>query len=243
MANLGSTASAAAITAYDSSTTQHHELGAEFRDKWGRTFRYAKAGASNLVAGNYLQGPAQITTHQVMTPSAAAIGATSVSATLGVTNAVTANQYAGGFLVVDTTPGNGYAYVIKSHPAAEADAACVFTLGEPLKVALTSSSRVSLMRNPYDGVIQSPVTTLTGAPVGVAVFAIPAGEYGWIQTKGVAPALVAGTPAVGSTVGLPGSAAGAAVIDGAATSGLVIVGVVAHVGANGLNKPTLINFP
>lgn len=239
MANLGSTASAAAITTYDSSTTQHHELGAEFRDKWGRSFRYVKAGASNLVAGNVLQGPAEVTTHQTMTPTAAAIGATSVSATLGITNAVTANQYAGGFLVVDTTPGNGYAYVIKSHPAAAASAACVFTLDEPLKVALTSSSRVSLTANPYNGVIQAPATTLTGTPVGVAVFAIPATEYGWIQTKGVAPVLVSGTPVVGASVGLPAGTAGAVVVNAAT---LYDIGTLCHVGVSGLNKPVLINF-
>jgi len=242
MSKLGTGPTAAAIGLYDSGATQHHELGAQFTDKFGRRFRYAKAGASNLVAGNCLQGPAEITTHQVMTPSAAAIGATSVSVTLGATNAVTANQYAGGFLLVDTTPGNGYAYAIKSHPAASASAAVVITLDEPIKVALSTASRLSLTRNPYSGVIQAPVTTLTGVPVGVAVHPIAASEFGWIQVGGLAPMLIAGTPAVGSTVGLPGSAAGAAVIDGAATSGLVIVGVVAHVGADTLNKPTLINF-
>lgn len=230
------------LTAFDSSTTQAHQLGTKINDNFGREFRYVKVGASALVAGNCLQGPAQVTTHQTMTPSAAALGDRSVSATLGATNAVTADQYAGGWLVVDTTPGNGYAYVIQSHPAAAASAACVFTLAEPLKVALTTSSRVSLAANPYNGVIQAP-TTLTGTPVGVAIYPAAASEYCWIQTKGVAPVLIAGTPAVGAAVGLPGSAAGAAVVDGAATSGLIPIGTMCHVGVDTLNKPVLINFP
>lgn len=239
MANLGTNATAASQTVFDSQTTQQHELGAEFVDKWGRHYRYAKVGASTLVAGNALQGPAEVTTHQTMTPTAADIGAMTVSATLGITNAVTANQYAGGFLTIDTTPGNGYNYVIKSHPAAAASAACVFTLDEPLKVALTSSSRVSLTRNPYDGVIQAPATTLTGTPVGVAVFPGLTGEFVWIQTKGVAPVLISGTPAVGASVGLPAGTAGAVVVNAAT---LYDIGTLCHVGVTGLNKPVLINF-
>lgn len=229
------------LTQYDSSTTQAHQLGARMADNYGRIFRYAKAGGSALVAGNVVQGPAQVTTHQVMTPSAAAIDAVEVSATLGATNAVTANQYTDGFLVIDTTPGNGYAYVIKSHPAAAASAACVFTLAEPLKVALTTSSRVSLVANAFNGVIQAP-TTLTGTPVGVAIHPAAAGEYTWIQTHGLCPVLCAGTPAVGSAVGVPGSAAGAVVIDGAATSGLYPVGTMAVVGVDGKNIPCYVRF-
>lgn len=239
--NLQAPAIGTNLTLYDSSATAQHALGTRMEDGNGRVFRYAKAGGVALVAGNVVQGPAQVTTHQVMTPSAAALGATSVSATLGATNAVVADQYAGGFLVVDTTPGNGYAYQIQSHPAAAASAACVFTLAEPIKVALTTSSRVSLAQNPYNGVIASP-TTLTGPPVGVAVHPAAAGEYCWIQTSGICPVLCAGTPGVGLAVGVPGSAAGAVVIDGAATSGLFPVGVVCTTGVDGKNIPMLLKF-
>lgn len=242
--NLQSAPIGVAIDLYNSSTTQTHQLGSKVVDRQGRTFRYAKAGGSALVAGNVLQAPAQITTHQAMTPAAAAIvnGATkqTVTATLGATNAVTANQYAGGFLVISTAPGNGYAYEIESHPAASASASCVFTLAEPLKVALTTSSRVDLVPNHYNGVIQAP-TTLTAAPVGVAVFPAAAGEFCWIQTGGVASVLVAGTPAVGSAVVSPGSAAGAVVVDGAATA-TIVVGTMCQTGVDGKNLAVKINF-
>lgn len=232
------------IDLYNSSTTQTHQLGAKVTDRMGRVFRYAKAGASALVAGNVLQAPAQITTHQAMTPAAAAIASgaakQTVTATLGATNAVTANQYAGGFLVVSTGPGNGYAYEIESHPAASASASCVFTLAEHLKVALTTSSRVDLVPNHYNGVIQAP-TTLTAAPVGVAIHPAAASEYCWIQTGGVCPVLIAGTPAVGSAVVSPGSAAGAVVVDGAATA-TIVVGVMCETGVDGKNLAVKINF-
>lgn len=230
-----------AFDLYNSSATQTHQLGAKVADKSGRTFRYAKAGASALVAGNVLQAPAQVTTHQAMTPSAAALGASTVSATLGATNAIVADQYAQGFLVVSTGPGNGYAYEILSHPACAASTACVFTLSEPLKVALTTSSRVDLVMNPYKGVIQTPVTTLTGAAVGIAVHPAAASEFCWIQTSGVAPVLIAGTPAVGAAVVVPATAAGAVVVDGAAAA-TIVIGSMAAVGVDGKNIPVRVNF-
>lgn len=234
MSSFSGGVQAVGLDLYESSTTQVHRLGERIETSDGRIFRYARAGGSALVAGNVLQAPAQVTTHKAMTPAAAAIGATQVTATLGATNAVTENQYADGYLIVSITPGNGYAYRISSHPAGAASTAVVFTLAEPLNVALTTSSRVSLQANPYKGVIQSPVTTLTGAVVGIAVVPAAANEYCWVQTRGVAPVLVAGTPAVGSAVVVPATAAGAVVVDGAAAATQVI-GAMMETGVDASN--------
>lgn len=226
---------------YESSTTQVHRIGERIETSDGRVFRYAQAGGSALVAGNVLQAPAQVTTHKMMAPAAAAIGDTTVTATLGSTNAVTANQYAGGYLITALTPGNGYAYLIDSHPAASADATCAIKLAEPLRVALTTSTDVSLQQNPYKAVIQSPVTTLTGAVVGVAVVPAAASEYCWIQTRGVAPVLTAGTPGVGLAVVVPGTAAGCVVIDGAAAA-TQVVGSMMETGVDGKNCAVFLNL-
>jgi len=234
MSSFSGGVQAAGLDLYESSATQVHRLGERIEATDGRIFRYARAGAANLVAGNVLQAPAQVTTHKAMTPAAAAIGATQVTVTLGATNAVTENQYADGYLIVAIAPGNGYAYRISSHPAAAASATCVVTLAEPLNVALTTSSRCSFQSNAYNGVIQSPITTLTGAVVGVAVVPALANEYCWIQTRGVAPVLTAGTPGVGLAVVVPGTAAGCVVIDGAATATQVI-GAMMETGVDGSN--------
>jgi hypothetical protein len=223
---------------FESSTTQLHALGARGTTRDGRVFRYAKAGGSDLVVGNVLQGPAELTDHDTLSVSAAAVGATSVSLTNGGTNALTANQYAGGWLVVDTTPGEGYAYAIDSHPAAATGATCVITLAKdtPIQVALTTSSKVTLVMNPYKGVIQSPVTTLTGPVVGVCVAVIGDGEYGWIGVEGTFPTLIAGTPGPGLGVVVPATAAGAVVVDGAA-SATPVIGVMQVTGVNGKILP------
>jgi hypothetical protein len=228
---------------YTPTTTREHELGARLQTRDGREFVYAQAGAVALVAGNVIQAPAQITTHDQLTATAAAIGATSVTVTLDATNAVVANQYAGGWAVVDTTPGEGYAYPIASHPAAAASTAVVLKLpvDAPLQVAWTTSTRVTLVPNPYKGVIQSPVTTLTGAVVGVCVYPIPISNYGWLQVRGPAPVLIAGTPGVGLAVVVPATAAGAVVVDGAAAATKVI-GSMMVTGVDGKILPVFLDI-
>lgn len=225
-------------------STQLCPIGTKMVTRDGRVFRYVKAGASALVVGNVIQAPAQITTHDQLTPAAAAIGATTITPTLDATNAVVENQYAEGWAVIDTTPGEGYAYPIASHPAAAASAAVALKLPADAKVqvALTTSSRVTLTPNPYKGVIQCPVTTLTGAIVGVAVAPIAASNYGWVQIEGACGVLIAGTPAVGAAVGVPATAAGAVVIDGAATSGLFVVGRMMVTGVDGKILPVLLSI-
>lgn len=220
---------------FDSSATAKHALGERAVTTDGRVFRYAKAGASNLVAGNMIQAPAQVANHLALTPVAAAIGATEITVALGAT-AATANQYAGGWLMISTTPGNGYAYQITGHPAIGSSGSGVFSISQPgLAVALTTSSRVDLQANSLNGVIQTPVTTLTGACVGNAPYIITAAEFGWIQTRGPAACLIDGTPGVGLAVVVPAAAAGAVAVDGAA-SATPPVGVMMTTGVSGKNN-------
>lgn len=238
--NLTSDPQGAGQPLFSSSATAYHALGERLVTPDGRVFRYAKAGASNLVAGNWLQSPAQITNHQNLTPTATAIGATSLTVTLGAT-AATAGQYAGGWAVVTVTPGLGQAFAIQAHPAASSGGSLTLTLSDEVRVALTTSSRIDLIPNPWNGVIQSPVTTLTGATAGVATFPITASEYGWVQRGGVAPALIAGTPAVGAAVVLPGSAAGAAVVD-PANAAVAMVGQMMETGGDGETNAVLLTL-
>jgi len=189
-------------------STQAMTLGSKFVDQAGNTYRYCLVGGTALVPGKLYQAPAEITNHQNLTPAAAAIGATSVTVTLGNT-ATTANQYAEGYLVVTVTPGQGYKYRISSHPAASGSATCVITLEDPILVALTTSSRVDLVLNPYSGVIVNP-TTASSCPVGAAIYPTAASTYGFIQTGGIAPLLVDDqTVVVGTNVAASNQAAGA----------------------------------
>lgn len=226
---------------FDFGTTQLYALGTEGIAKGGRHYRYALAGGTTLVSGNALQASAVVANHQATTAAAAAIGDTSITMTLGAT-AATANQYAEGFAIVYVTPGNGYAYRIISNPAANASASLTVALdkSDPVQVALTTSSKISLVANPYAGVIQTPVTTLTGSVVGGASAPITNAYYGWIQTRGVFAGLIDGTPAVGQGLSCPGAVAGGFAIN-SSTYGIVATALV--VGVDTKNQQILLDLP
>lgn len=219
-----------------------HDLGERMVTPDGREFRYVRAGASALVTGNLLQGRAQATDSQSLIVAAAAIGDLTVTTT--DTTTVTANEFAGGYLVVtgEAGTGRGEVYRIKSHPAATS-AVVTLTLEDPIQVALNASTQVDLVHNQYNGVIQCP-TTLTGAPVGVAINDITANQYGWIQTKGIAAVLADGALTVGLPVVASNGTAGAveSIADGA-NELLPIVGFAATGVATTENGAVLLNLP
>ena len=202
-----------------------------------RVYRYCQAGATPLVAGNVLQAAPPVAGHQGLSVAVAGnIGDRTITVTNGAT-AVTANQYAQGMAMVVGAPGNGFCYLIGSHPALPGAGALTLTLMEPLAAALTAGSKISLVPSSYAGVIAAPATTLTGAVVGVATSATPAGYFDWMQVAGVAPVLIAGTPAVGQSVSAPSAVAGAAAIN---SGTLAIIGQMLATGVDTQNGPVLL---
>lgn len=178
----------AARDLYSSSAEKQEALGQRGEDKFGRKFRYARAGAVALVVGNVLQSPARDTQFTgLAVASAAAIGAKTLSLTNGTTTTV-ADEFKGGIAVVSESTGIGQQFVIAGNTVATSGAALTVTLEDGVRVALTTSSKVTLHKNLWNGVIVSP-TTRTGKTVGGAIYPIPAGEYGWIQTGGQGAAL------------------------------------------------------
>ena len=224
---------ATAQPVFSSSSTQYHPLGTLARDRYGREFRYALvSSAADLVAGNWIQAQAQKSEYQDMTPSDGAVDDRMISATPGAA-AAAADLYADGIAVIDTTPGLGYSYPIKTHLANAGSVLLVLQLGVgwTVQVAITNaSSRVSLYSNPNRNVIQGPATTLTSIPVGVAPYPIAASQFGWLGVHGQFGTLIQGTPAVGQTVVAPGSAAGAVAIQ---SSTLPPVGMIMDTGQDG----------
>lgn len=177
----------------------------------GREYRLSQVGATALVAGKLYSEAAQITNHHNLTPVAAAVGATSVTVTLGGT-AATANQYLNGYLLVEADGGSGglagLMYQIGGNPAANSSASLTVQLNDPLTNLITTSAKVTLIPNQYSGIIISAAAA-TGNPVGVAVFAATASYYSWIQTLGPAAILSDGAITVGVAVVKSSSVAGA----------------------------------
>lgn len=223
--------------AFSSATTAQHQIGEQAETADGRKYRYVLAGASALVVGDCIQSRIEDVDHDDVTVRATEIGATALLITTGSSGgALDANEYAGGYAVVDTTPGLGYLYRISRHAAisASTDGELILEACDAVQVALTASSKVTLVASPYSKVIQSPVTTNSGTPLGGAIYPIGATEYGWIQSGGPGAALIAGTPAVGQPVTNTASAAGALAVHSAELNEVALMMVT---GRNGKVLP------
>ena len=206
-------------------TRREHSLGTLGIDPAGRFFKWARNGATALTAGKLLAGPAPVANHQDLVTAAAAIGAQTVTVTLGAT-AATLDQYEDGFLSVRDLLGEGHMYRIRSNPVAAASAAMVVTLrdGDDIRVALDSTSQCSLTVNPYNLVVIAP-TVATGPAVGISPGAVPINDYFWCQVSGLATVLADGTWVVGQMVGRSDAVAGAVEpLDFAGTLELAVIG-------------------
>lgn len=218
MANLTGTPTISSVDLYSSNAipSSEHELGQLVFGKNGKAFRYALFGETGVVGDVYQSSAVDTQFTEMAVPAAVAAGVREITVTNGTT-AVTANQFKGGSLVIAVTPGLGEEYTIVDHGTATNGSTWTIQIDRPLRTALTTSSKVTASRSPYSGIVKCP-TTLTGTVVGVGIYPVASGEYGWIQVLGVAGVLSDNsTGAVGSDVGVPGATAGAVGVNVAGT--------------------------
>jgi hypothetical protein len=193
-------------------------LGSVGRTSDGRIYRYAQAGAVALNAGQAVSTPAKVANHtNIAVAAAVAVGSLSVTATLGAT-AATQDQYLEGYLVVNDAAGVGSAYRIQGNSATASAGVITVTLVDPIVTALTTSSKVSLVVNPWSNVVVNP-SAAAGAlfTAGVPQLAVPAASYAWIQTGGVASVLSDGIVAKAAGAIASPTVNGALVTEAAAT--------------------------
>lgn len=192
-----------------------HAVGVEiepFDDE--RRFRFAKNGAAALARGKLCVAATEEANHINLTvAAAAAVGDKSVTVTLGATQ-VAADDYAQGYLYIETLTGSGQTYRIRGHTAAASAASLTVELYDELRAALDTTSTAHLLKHPYDGVVIS-VTDQLDLPVGVPPIAVTASTatlhyYFWLQVAG--PCAVLADEAFGK---------GAALTTGTGTAGAV----------------------
>lgn len=201
-------------------TSSSTYCGQRFDSADGREFVIVSPStATSIVPGKLYQGPATIANHEglVTVSFAAANTTTGLPAQLVVTlggTAVTVNEYAGGYAVIDSGTGLGQTLKIASHAAQSNTTGNVtLNLEDAPITALDTTSTVCLIANPYQNVIINP-TTSSGQPVGVGLYPIAAStssanSFGLIQTKGPVSGLADGAIVVGSPISASGSVAGA----------------------------------
>lgn len=181
--------------AFDASFVTY--VGQKFDTSDGRELVLVQNGAAALVSGTLIQSSAEVTAFEklamtVPTAYPATIGANQILVTNGST-VLKVNQFQQGYAIVSAGTGIGQTFKIASHAAAANAATFVVTLEDAVQVTLDATSKISLIANPYIGVITSPATTATGGPVGVAITAIAAstaatydGTSGALTATGVA---------------------------------------------------------
>lgn len=174
------------------SDQQMHPLGAKGIASNGDIFRYARviSTGTDLIAGNLQTALANEDNHiNVALSAAAAVGATSLEPTMGGT-AVDANEYDEGTLAfVDTSP-EGETYFIESHDSSTSGSEAITVNIYPvLKTAATTSSEVSLIRNPWNNVAISQNINEPAAGVPMIDWDVSVANFGWLKTRGVAAVL------------------------------------------------------
>ncbi len=168
-------------TIYD--TSYDSLCGVRFNTNDGRQVVMVRNGGTEIAvvaigAGLLVQAPAEITTWERLAMTVpTAYPATAGTYQILVTNAGTKlniNEYQNGYAIVSAGTGIGQTLQIASHAAAAASATFVLTVQDPIQVTLDATSKISLIRNPYIGVVVS-ATGLTGTVVGASFYAIAAG--------------------------------------------------------------------
>ena len=182
------------------SADQGHELGDLGIARDGRQFRYDFMDGA-VTAGKLLQCSANVANHDMdLVTAAAAIGATSISVTLGAT-ALAADAAKDGYLYVNDGAGEGQLFKIGSHAAVASQGVFAVPLKEDESVitALDANSLCGIMYNPWKDVIVAP-TTFTGHIAGATTRNMTDNYYGWAQRCGVAALLIKGTVVIGGDV-------------------------------------------
>lgn len=178
---------------YQESELSNGQVG-KIRRLGPRTYVYAKNGAVALVQGQLTIQPVMAANHQnIAVALAAAVSDNEVKVTLGATLA-TVNQYEDGYLLITDEDSQGTSYRIRSNPAAASGASMILTLYDKLHTALTTSSKVHLLTNPYNSLVISAGSQAAIA-AGVPNIAVTANYYYWSQVGGPCAVLHDADPA------------------------------------------------
>ena len=189
-------------------TSQIHPYGTRMVLPDGRVFYYGQTDGAQT-AGAICQSAVGVANHDMdLAVNTAAAGAKSLSVTVGGT-AVTANQYADGYVYVNDGTGEGHIYKIRQHDAISSSGSGTINLydGDAIVVAFEAATIVGLAKNPYKDFIVFP-TTATGHPVGVAATDFDDDDYGWLQTWGPAAVLCDVAFVIGNHVRVSDNTAG-----------------------------------
>jgi len=207
---------------FEQNVAAQHKIGTRVQLEDGRVFYYAQAGGG-LTQGKMCVSALNNDTHQEMAIAVVTnVNDKSVTLTTPGTNVATANMYAEGFIHTrETGSGVGQCMKIKSHPSAASASALVFTLYDPIAIALVTTGTADVSASPFYGIVHN--ANEENNPAGITLIAVTSAYFAWVQTWGIATCLVDGTTAE-VTTGAPftlGTVAGSVAPLATATNAII----------------------
>lgn len=204
---------------FEQSASPKYHIGYRVDQADGSSYRYVHFGATVnrgvLVACDVSEMNVADTDNAVIA-SASAVNTT--DGTLGskfiqfTLASATTNQYAGAKLITTDDAGEGYTYDIVGNTATDNPATgdIRIELAQPLQVAVTNATDISIVGNKYHN-LEIATAATDSIAVGVSCATITAADnYGWIQTRGICGVLQDATvPAIGAPVQLSSATSGA----------------------------------
>jgi hypothetical protein len=174
---------------FEENIVAQHRIGTRVQLEDGRVFYYAMAGEA-LAQGKICISPINNDTIQECAIAAVTtVNGKSVTLTIPTTPVTEANMFEEGWIHArETGAGVGQCVKIKSHPSCLSGDDCVFTLYDPIAIALVTTGTADISMNPFRGVMQDAEEE--NNPAGIPLIAITDVQYYfWIQTWGIATVL------------------------------------------------------
>ncbi len=225
-----------AFDPFEMHKTPKYALGTKVELADGTVYRYAHLGADTnrgLLVATDISESCQVDTDNVIVAPASC--QTTTDGTAGqkfieITLAsVTANQFAGGKIIITDDTGEGYTYRIKGNTATGDPASGNFRLElyDNLQASLDATSDFAIW-GPIYANLEGATAGTDMVPVGVtcSTFDVSDKAYGWILTKGIVGILQDGTIAAGDLVALSDGVTGA--VHAAAGGGTAISDLIAE---------------
>jgi hypothetical protein len=188
------------------SATQQYPLGSKLIRGVEEWIYCKNSSAALTVLGTPIQAPAAVHADQeddLVVGVAAAIGdyEVSVTSTANVDTGALAelDGLKDGYLIVNDADGQGQARKIRGNAIFVTTGQAIVKLYDPLTVALTTSTEVGILHNPFKDVIAVAAVT-TGLFIGVNELAITASYYFWAKSKGPGPGVMHAAVAKGTWV-------------------------------------------
>lgn len=205
-----------------SSSEDRSKIGQKMVIEDGRVFRFSLADSTALVAALLNQAAIpEVAKYGDQAVGTIAVGETVLTGVGSATSNLAASELINGYCWSEQTTQLGPAARIEDNTLITAAAETgTITLHNPLSVAIAAGDTISYIRNTWRNVIVYP-TTETGQVAGVTVSAIPASNYGWLQTAGPAKIQTSGSIVVTAPIIGAGAAAGEVTVGSAATDDVI----------------------